>query len=266
MATTLLDDLINPEVMAPFMAKKMVDNMVFAPIARVSTELVGVAGNTVTIPAWKYIGEAKDVAENVSDVPVKMEAITKQVTVKKVVRSVEFTDEALLSAEGNLQGEIEKQLSISIAEKVDNDVLTALRTLTPVADVKVGEKIDWVADALATFGEDMNEEVYLFINPKNYASIRKDPDFVYIQNGMAKVNGQIGQIFGAQVVVSNKVKAGEAFLVKSNAIGIELKRQLNVESGRDVLRSASVIKADRHYVAYVYDDSRVAYIAATTTP
>ena len=43
--------------------------------------------------------------------------------------------------------------------------------------------------------------------------------------------------------------------------GIELKRGVNVESDRDILRKTNVYSVDEHYVAYLRDDSKVIRIA-----
>lgn len=49
---TLLANMINPEVMADMIEKKLVDKMRFAPLATIDTTLVGQPGNTITLPSW----------------------------------------------------------------------------------------------------------------------------------------------------------------------------------------------------------------------
>ena len=50
--TTKLANLINPQVLADFVDKKLIDKIVFAPLAEVDTTLVGNPGDTLTFPAY----------------------------------------------------------------------------------------------------------------------------------------------------------------------------------------------------------------------
>lgn len=52
MAQTLLANLVNPEVLAPMIDKKLTDYMKFAPLATIDTTLVGQPGNTVKLPSF----------------------------------------------------------------------------------------------------------------------------------------------------------------------------------------------------------------------
>ena len=175
MALTKLQNMINPEVLGAFLETKLVHAIKLSPLAVVGTELQGRAGNTLTLPTWQYIGDAADLAEGVADVPVSLEAQSREITIKKASKSVEITDEALLSGYGNPADEIASQLLTSIASKVEADCFAELgkATLKQVGAVNA----DTVADALVKFGEDLDEEMFLFINPADYAAIRKNPNF-----------------------------------------------------------------------------------------
>ena len=259
MAITQLSNMINPEVLGAFLETKLVDAIKLSPLAVVGTELQGRAGNTLTLPTWQYIGDAADLAEGVADTPVALETQSREVKIKKASKSVEITDEALLSGYGNPADEIASQLLTSIASKVEADCFAALATgtLKQVGAVEA----DTVADALVKFGEDLDEEMFLFINPADYAAIRKNPNFAYVNGQQMTIGGTVGFIFNCAVVVSNRVAATSAYIVKRGALGIELKRGVNVESDRDILRKTNVYSVDEHYVAYLRDDSKVIRIA-----
>ena len=260
MALTKLQNMINPEVLGAFLETKLVNAIKLSPLAVVGTELQGRAGNTLTLPTWQYIGDAADLAEGVADVPVSLEAQSREITIKKASKSVEITDEALLSGYGNPADEIASQLLTSIASKVEADCFAALATasLKQVGQVNA----DTVADALVKFGEDLDEEMFLFINPADYATIRKNANFSYVNGQQMTIGGTVGYIFNCAVVVSNRVAANTALIVKRGALGIELKRGVNVESDRDILRKTNVYSVDEHYVAYLRDASKVIKIGA----
>jgi hypothetical protein len=259
MATTKLSSLLNPEVVAEYIDAKLVDKIKLSPLAVVGTELQGRPGNTLTVPVWQYIGSAQDLAEGVADVPVVLSSDDSTVTVKKAAKSVEITDEAILSGHGNPVGEIADQLLSSIADKVEKDCYTALEgaTLKHTATVSTSA----IADAIGLFGEDLDEEMRVFINPQEYASIRKGAEFVPSSNVQGAIGGSIGYIYNAAVVVSNRVPKGKAYIVKPGALGIELKRDTNVESDRDILAKTNVYAVDKHYAAYLRDKTKVVVIA-----
>lgn len=253
---TKLTNIINPQVMGAFLDKKIVDKIKFSPLAVIGHDLQGQAGNTLTIPTWNYVGDAEDLAEGIEGNVTNLTATTSQVTVKKAVKNIGITDEARLSGYGDPMGQIENQLATAIAQKIDNDVLAALKTVSTLTHE--GEfGLDYVADALVKFGEDIDETTVILISAKNYGILRKSPEFVHVANGQTIISGQVGTVYGCPVVVSNKIEDTEAFFVRYGAIGIEVKREVSVEVDRDVLKKQTIVSADRHYVAYVRDASKV---------
>ena len=122
---TKLANLINPQVMADIIAAELPKKIKMSPFAVVDTTLQGVAGNTITIPKFAYIGEADDVAEGIAAGTTVLTATTSQATVKKAVKAVELTDEAMLSGYGDPVGEATRQLTLSLADKIDSDCMTA---------------------------------------------------------------------------------------------------------------------------------------------
>ena len=50
MATTMLANLLDPQVVADLVEKKLINHIRFAPLAEVDTTLVGRPGDTVTLP------------------------------------------------------------------------------------------------------------------------------------------------------------------------------------------------------------------------
>ena len=52
MATTMLSNMVDPEVMARMVSAKLPKKIKFSPIARIDTTLVGQPGSTITIPKF----------------------------------------------------------------------------------------------------------------------------------------------------------------------------------------------------------------------
>lgn len=260
---TKLAELINPEVMGAFAERKLEAEFKFAPLAVVGHELQGQPGDTLTIPAWGYIGRAEDVAEG-QPIPISKMGQTKvSVKVKKAGKGIELTDEAVLSGLGDAVGEGEKQLAESILDKVNKDCFDALMgTTTLQHTTAVSNKLssDDLADALVNFKEDVHEGQVIFVSPKRYAELRKDPAWVTVLAGEKFINGQVGEIMGCSVVVSNMMADNTALIVRAGALGLELKRETMIESDRDIIHKSTIVTIDKHYVAYIKDASKVVKI------
>ena len=253
---TKLGNLIDPQVLADFLDVKMMDAIKFAPLCAVRTDLVGKPGDTLTLPKYAFIGLAEDVAEGAEVGIAQLSATSTDVKVKKAGKGVEVTDEAVLSAYGDTVNEIGRQLLMSIAGKVDNDCAAAFRQATmEVTATKFDKYV--ISDMMAKFGEDLEEDMTALINPAHLAILRRDPDFVEVNDGMVIMNGEVGRLFGCRIVISNKVKANEAFLVKAGAVKILMKRNVMVEADRDIKRKVNTYVVDEHYVAYLEDETKI---------
>lgn len=204
-------NMINPEVMGPMINAKIEALAKLTPYAKVDTTLQGVPGDTKTVPSWNYIGDAEDVAEGAEVDLTQMTAASTTFTIKKAMKAVGITQEAINSGLGNPVGQAEHQLAKSIVGKVDNDVLeAALTAATTVGDGTAVIGYGGIVDAATKFeDEEDGIEKVMFISPKQEATLLKDPDFVSadkFQAGVA-VNGSIGKIAGCWIKKSNKIKA-----------------------------------------------------------
>ena len=253
---TKLTNLIDPQVLAEYLDVKLMDAIKFAPLCAVRNDLVGVPGDTLTLPKYAFIGLAEDVEEG-ADIPMATLAATKvDVKVKKAGKGVKVTDEAMLSAYGNTEDEVAKQLLMAVAGKVDNDCAVAFRRATKEVTAAAFDKYV-ISDMMAKFGEDIEEDMTAVINPAHLAILRRDPDFVQVNQGDVIMNGEVGMIFGCRVVISNKVTENEAFLVKAGAVKILMKRNVMVEAERNTVNKTTIYTADEHYVAYLEDESKI---------
>ena len=272
--TTMIADLINPQVMADMISAKVPSKLVVAPFAKVDTTLAGIPGDTITVPQYAYIGDAEDIAEGIAAETVKLTTSTTTVKVKKAMKAVELTDEAVLSGYGNPVGETNNQLAKSIASKVDNDAMTALQGAQLIYDGSAAViKYTGVVDAIDLFDEEVNSEKVIFVHPKQVTQLRKDADFISADKytGNVVMTGEIGKIANAHVVASKKVplKEGVYFcpIVKLNndaeaeedaaALTVYLKRDTNVETDRVSLARKTDISVDKHYTVALSNTSKV---------
>ena len=270
MAQTLLANLVNPEVLAPMIEKKLTDYMKFAPLATIDTTLVGQPGNTVYMPYFNYIGDAAVLNEGVSLTPSLLSTGMANVTIEKIAKGVELTDEAILSGYGDPYGEAADQIAHAIANAVDNKVLSILHAITgdmaysTVNNTTLPTDTD-IISALELFGEDIEEgQSVALVSPAVYTAMRSNVNSWIPASEIAaeiKVKGVVGEYQGCQVMVSNKLKsgaagAGDILIVKPGALRIFLKRDTLVEADRDIIKFTNVITASKHYAAYLYDATK----------
>jgi len=205
--------MINPEVMGDMINAKIEALAKLTPYAKVDTTLVGVPGDTKTVPSWNYIGDAEDVAEGAEVGLTQMTASSTTFTIKKAMKAVGITQEAINSGLGNPVGQAESQLAKSITGKVDNDVLDAVLTAKNEAgDGSAAIGYAGIVDAVTKFeDEEDGIEKVMFISPKQEATLLKDPDFLSADKftGGVAVNGAIGKIAGCWIKKSNKIVAAD---------------------------------------------------------
>lgn len=260
MATTNLAQLVNPEVMKQMVEEALPNKIKFMGLANVDNTLVGIPGNTITIPKWAYVGDAEDIAEGIAMDTAQLATTDSQVTIKKAGKAVELTDEAVLSGLGDPIGTAARQVTKAIASKVDNDIVTALLTTSTVYnEVAATFGKELIVQGIALFGEDMEDAEVLIINNTQYAELMVHADFVDKTKYGADVlyTGEIGMIYGARVLVSAKVPAKTFLIMKSGAVSLYMKRNLLLESDRDILAGKTVIAANEHFVAGINDESKV---------
>ena len=259
---TYLANLFNPQVVGDRIEKKLFDYIRFAPLARVYNNLVGRPGSTVTLPYYNSIGAATLVGEG-QDIPIsQLTESTVSVTISKYAKGVQITDEAVLSAYGDPIGEAVDQIAQSIGQAYDNAMLAAMGTSADSAMTTAAAALtaDGIASALTLFGEDIDGDKVILVSPAGYETIRKANGWIPGTEVAANliIRGTVGMIHGCQVVVSNKLIAANAsYIVKPGALAIYNKRDILVETDRDIINKSTVITADRHAAVYVLDKSKL---------
>ncbi len=273
MALTKLENLIDPEVMAPMISAKLAKAIKVTPFANIDNTLQGRPGSTITVPKYVYIGDASDLAEGATAVPTTLTTTTAEYEIKKAVKQVELTDEAVLSGYGNPVGETNNQLAMAIASKVDQDAMDALQTASVAFTANANISYNGIVDAIDLFQEEDNVEKVMFIHPSQVSELRKDANFISKDKygNEVMVNGEIGMVANARIVPSKRVPLAEGVYScpivelkpeeqtgdETAAITIYMKRGVNLETERHLNNYTTLIGADEHYVAALTDESKV---------
>lgn len=273
--TTTMNKMIDPEVMAPMISAKIEKAIVATPFAKIDNTLAGRAGDTITVPKYIYIGDAEDLAEGVTADKTLLTTTSAEYKVKKAVKQVELTDEAVLSGYGNPVGETNNQLAKAIASKIDNDVMDELKGAQVGKEFESAISYDNIVDAIDLFNEEENVDKVMFIHPHQVSELRKDENFISNDkyNNNVIMRGEIGMVANTRIVPSRKAinEAGTQYLnpivqlraesqtgdEERAAVTIFMKRGINLETERKVKGKKTLISADEHYVAALTDESKV---------
>ncbi|HHG7941378.1 TPA: N4-gp56 family major capsid protein, partial [Streptococcus pneumoniae] len=224
-------------------------------------------------PAWEYAGDATEVGEGQAISPDQLTTKKTTMTIKKAAKGYEITDEALLSGLGDPLGQATYQLGLAIANKIDDDLVAVAKTATQHI-TETPTTLAAIDKALEIFEDEEDAQYVAIINPKDAIKLKTDVAKEWTKGSELGadmvVSGTFGEVAGVQIVRSKKVDEGKGFIVKvspsqtqtddANKYGafvIMLKRDVAIETDRDILKKTTVITGDEHYGVYLYDPTRV---------
>lgn len=265
------NSLLNVKVMGEVIGASLPAKLKFAPLAKVNDTLSKVAGDTIVVGKYGYIGEAVIVKPG-AEIPISDLSMTSQeVTVSKAGKGIKILDEDVIIRGQEVVSEGKSQLEKSILDKVDSDCLTAYQS-TKISVDKSDAVINYnaIVDAKGAFNDEEEELALLFIAPKQKTTILKDPDFIKPTEMGEKrmIKGVIGEWGGCQISVSKKIKVKngkyENVIVKAGALGIELAKATDIEEDRHAKTKSSEYYASHHFVAYLRDESKCIKLITAT--
>jgi N4-gp56 family major capsid protein len=274
-AETTAANLIVPEVWGDLAQARFEGAVRVLNSGAVMTDdtLVGQPGDRINFPRWGRLGELDDLAEAVPMVPEAMTQSSSEAVIKEAGKAVELTDKALLTGLGDPRDEAQRQFGILAARKVDGDLIAQAQADETAAGggqpyrftAPAGATaLSWgvVNEAIGMFGDEWDpaEMAGLFINSAQRTQVWNDDQFADASRiGGASVvrTGQIGEIAGLPVFVTNRLAAGKFLIMKRNALGALYKRRPIVETDRDILKRTTVITTNVHYAVKRLDDKGV---------
>ena len=263
---TKSENVLDPQVLADMISAQLTAAQKFLPLCQVDNTLQGVPGSTIQFPAWNYIGDATDINEDEPIETAKLSYGQKAATIKEVGKGT-----AIQVGYGDPQGEAGQQLTVSIANKKDNDVHETLKGATQSSSVE--PTIDGLQSALDTFNfEDDNATVVLLCSPAAASKLRLSAakEFTGASELQSPISsGVYGELLGVQIIRSRKLDATEAYLIVTNstdgrpALKMINKRNVNVETERVPAKRETDVYASAMYAVYLYDPTKVVKVTFT---
>lgn len=275
--------LIKPDVYASLVREKIAGKVKILQLADNIGEIdeFREVGETIHFPAWVYIGDAETLASKGTITPTELDQTDSTATVTHAAKGVSIYDRQNLEAIGNQIEEGADQLALSIARKLDSDLVTeildnvVLKQPTTGAEAITEEEL-W--DALGLFGDEQDTEEFrgMVINSKLMKSFYSMPSFVSAQNTMSVENngiprnGLFGFFRGIPVYVADKGTYDTVnsecitYIIKNQGLGYKMKRDLFIEEQRDSSKKRTDLFADSLYAVKLLDPSKVVIAKKTT--
>lgn len=288
-------DLIVPEVWADAIGPTILGKAAMAPLADQDDTLVGSPGDTVKFPKFGYIGDAEDLTEGVAMETDKLTMTDSYATIKEVGKAVELTDTATLAALGNPNDQARVQVALSVARKVDADLIAAAvythtnggggdpEPTTAPLTLSVNGVLSWnvLTRAFALLGDDydVDEIAGIVVHSAQHIQLLNDANFLSADKfgpGAVILRGQVGSVGRIPVIVSDRVPSvadvdpgggtvpgKTALIVMRGALALKHKRRPIVETDRDILARTNIIATNAHYAVKRVNDRGI--IALSTS-
>lgn len=265
----MANSLINNVVLGDLVSGQLPSKLKFAPIAKVDDTLVGVAGDTIKVDKYGYIGEA-GVIEEGAVIPLSDLTMTStSVTLKKAGKGVKLTDEEVQRRGSQVIDETANQLTLSIKDKMDSDSYTALQTTKLIHNCAGKLTFNDVVKAVGLFQLEDDETLVLYIHPDQEVDVITTQGFIPATSLGDKIltEGSIGRLAGCDVVKSRKVKKVSNkyndVIVREGALGIKMGRSVGIEEARSASTKSSEFYVDEVYVAYLANDNGCVKVVTT---
>lgn len=281
MANTINTNVIVPEVYAQLVRDKIAGKCKVAQFLVNLGDLHGKVGETLTMPKWGYIGDAKDWNVNTPMDTTQMKQTKTSATIKAIqapaIKVADYDSEVEL---GNAIEEASNQQAIAIGRKYDTDAIAC--ALTSPLKYKLATKNavtqDEMIAILGLYGDDRDSADFdaIVISSLFAPSFYKMDMFTSRERTMTKdgngiaVNGVIGEFLGIPVVLSDRLydstnTEGFILVMKKNAISIIPKENPFAETSRDASLRQTIIYLSQFYAMALTDDTAIV-VAKTVLP
>lgn len=269
-------NVLIPEVLADMLTAKLEAKIQLLRFVGLDNTLKGTAGDTVTYPAWNYSGDAEDVAEGEAVSSKTLSYSKIQIKIKKVMKSIDLTDEAVLTGYGRPYDEAASQLLKGILSKMQKDVFaTALTSKNTFDGSKNIINYDGIVDAVDVFDEEIISLKVLVINPKQLTQLRHDPNFLsadkYGEGTKVMMTGEVGRICNCIIVTSKvatlkdtnyenviiKLESDDETEKELAGVTILMKRDVMIETAREAKKTLTAIVSNVFYGVGLTNESKV---------
>ena len=275
MANTINQNVIVPEVYAQLVREKIAGKCKVAQFMVTLGDLHGKVGETLQMPKWSFVGEAKDWDINTPMDKTQMKQTSTTATIKAIqAPAVEVSDYDNEVELGNAIEEASNQQALGVARKYDTDAIACALESPLKYELATKNEITQteLIAMLGLYGDDRDSAdfdaivVHSSFAPSFYTMdmfVKRDLTMTADGNGIA-VNGCIGTFLNIPVVLSDRCydatnQEGFVLMMKKGAISIIPKEEPFAETARDASIRKTTIYLSQFYAMALTDDEAIVY-------
>lgn len=236
-------------------------------------------GETIHFPKFKTIGNCVEMVKGDTLTTEELAQEDSTATIKMIGKAVRVYDIENLTAMGNQVDESARQQAIVFARKLDTDLVTEALT-SPLKSATVGGSVitaQEINTGMRLFADEIDTDEFagIVINSRLVDSFIAMPEFTdatktYNASGNGVVSsGVIGYFRGIAVYVADHGTYDAvknecvSFVVKKNALGYKMKRDINIELERMAKSKATDVVGDMIYAVKLVNDEGVVVLRKT---
>ena len=241
-----------PELLVAGIKEKLGNEIKLFNIVDVQ-DIEGQDGDTATFLSTEYIGDAEAVSAGTAIPNADFKDGVVKAPITKYAKGIKFTEEELKFGAGRVGERAENQIAKAVAAGLENALYAELAKIkAPMTVTAPHVDKDAVSMALVKFGDDLDSEKYLLVSPEDAEALRNDTSLSNVQSELVT---SAGMIYNAHVVVSARVKQGEAYLINADALSLGLSQDVTVKEQADI-ETDTVILNGRVYGAVALTDEQ----------
>jgi len=281
-ATVAADFSFAPKVWQDHIMAYFDRKLVYGAFALRDDSLTQAPGLTQNFPYFQSIGAAQVPAEDEGLIVDNLTDNSFSVTVSEVSKAVGVSKKAFYVSAARTEriiGEVQEQIGRVMAEKVDQDLYTALSSSyttgysvsgSPTPPVGCMNVRTLNTGKIVAFGDKHKDSVVIFMHSMQFLDMMTDTTAGFLVanalDPMFLVEGFEGRLAGCAIVSVdtvaknaagqvNSLNTYDSFVCKANAYGFMVKQEMEVESDYDMLHRQWVFAGDQWYGTKSFDQT-----------
>lgn len=227
-----------------------------------NTELADKAGMKISINKYTYDGTVEAVAEGDGSTAygtLTVEPVDYDLSVYQ--HAFKYSDEELMS-DGNTLDFLMRGASQEMANHMTSQFFAELAKATLSETYAKGGALgyDDIVDAIAKMNVEDESNLFVLMGNDLKAAIRKDADFTASKLSEIIYTGEFGSISGLPVIFSKAVPAKTAYVLEKGAVTLFLKKDNQVEQGRNADTRTNTVFMRKVGVVALTDATKVVKI------